>query len=161
MSTPCVTCTPSLTCARKKFQLKSEYGHMQSITICRVETRRVLEKAFLHNDAKFSRRGLDGCFHAGILFRTLEAGRISRCHSHKGKWLGTTGSLPSPPLTILIDFVTLFTCCNKSVFVSLILIHCVTFATATTPTNTNEAKKKNNYFFEFRRLTNGTKPGKK
>lgn len=50
---------------------------------------------------------------------------------------------PSPPLllTVVVDFVTLLTCCNKSLFV--ILIHCVTVATVTTPTKTKKEAKKN------------------
>lgn len=48
---------------------------------------------------------------------------------------------PSPPLllTVVVDFVTLLTCCNKSLFV--ILIHCVTVARVTTPTKAKKNKQ--------------------
>ena len=70
---------------------------------------------------------------------------------------------PSPPLllTVVVDFVTLLTCCNKSLFV--ILIHCVTVATVTTPTKTKRKRRRTNKncFLEFQRLTNGTNPWEK
>ena len=70
---------------------------------------------------------------------------------------------PSPPLllTVVVDFVTLLTCCNKSFFV--ILIHCVTVATVTTPTKTKRKRRRTNKncFLEFQRLTNGTNPWEK
>lgn len=70
---------------------------------------------------------------------------------------------PSPPLllTVVVDFVTMLTCCNKSLFV--ILIHCVTVATVTTPTKTKRKRRRTNKncFLEFQRLTNGTNPWEK
>ena len=54
---------------------------------------------------------------------------------------------PSPPLLSL----------------PVILIHCVTVATVTTPTKTKKEAKKNKqeFFLEFQRLTNGTNPWEK